>query len=83
MSETSVTMAIYQPHAHEMTLRPSTETKVLYLALSRDVWFSLNSNGCDVTAEAEAVDRLAELASEAAAQLRAIAATAMTGGGRP
>ncbi|GAA2279276.1 hypothetical protein GCM10010149_23750 [Nonomuraea roseoviolacea subsp. roseoviolacea] len=88
MSEVRAGVSIYQPRASEMTLRPHPESETLFFTLSTDhVWFALNAADSDVAAEAEAMDRLAELATEAAARLRALhtvmaGATAEGGGGR-
>ncbi|MBN6052699.1 hypothetical protein JYK22_12245, partial [Nonomuraea sp. RK-328] len=89
MSEVRAGVSIYQPCASEMTLRPHPESEILFFTLSTDhVWFVLNTIGSDLAAEAEAMERLAELASEAAARLRALptvmaGATTDGGGARP
>lgn len=76
MSKVSAGVAIYKPCAGEMRLELSSESDSLFLTLSNyHVWFALNSNGADVAAEAAAMERLAELAVEAAARLRALADT--------
>ncbi|MFD0891530.1 hypothetical protein ACFQ08_43865, partial [Streptosporangium algeriense] len=72
MSRVHAGVTIRDPRAAEMSLRPHTEPgpDVLFLTLSHHhVWFSLGAEG-DLEAEAAAMDRLAELASDAAARLR-------------
>ncbi|MEU7004471.1 hypothetical protein [Nonomuraea sp. NPDC046570] len=75
MSQVSAGIAVYDPRAEEMHL--NARSGWLFLTVARNhVWFALNhstSDG-DVEAEAAAMDRLAELAVEAAARLRALAA---------
>lgn len=77
MSRTHVDLAIYEPRAEEMSLKDSTESSAMFLIISRHhVWFALNLDGDDVQAQAAAMDRLAELAAEAAARLRALSPSA-------
>ena len=76
MSTTGLNLAIYDPRAEEMSLRDSTESAAMFLTISHQhVWFALNRDGDDVQAQAAAMDRLAELAAEAAARLRALSPT--------
>lgn len=75
MSRVRASASIHEPRAAEMRLTASAESDALFLTVSDDhVWFCLNPSAGDLEAEAEAMDRLAELATEAAARLRSIAA---------
>ncbi|WP_169948631.1 hypothetical protein [Microbispora sp. H11081] len=76
MSTTNVNLAIYEPRAEEMSLKDGTKSAAMFLTISHEhVWFALNLTGDDVQAQAAAMDRLAELAIEAAARLRALSPT--------
>ncbi|GAA0948561.1 hypothetical protein [Nonomuraea longicatena] len=75
MSTVRASAAIYRPRAAEMTLRDSTDpdSDAMFLTLAQDhVWITLNGSSADPAAEAEAMERLADLATEAAARLRAL-----------
>ncbi|WP_182876111.1 hypothetical protein [Microbispora sp. H10670] len=77
MSDIHTSVAIYRPRAEEMSLDFNAERQVSFLTVSsRHVWFALGAAGSDLAAEAAAMDRLAELAAEAAARLREAAAHA-------
>ncbi|GAA0949183.1 hypothetical protein [Nonomuraea longicatena] len=68
------TLTVHKPRASEMSLMDTTLPKshALYLELNGTVWVALNSRGSDLAAEIEAMERLADLATEAAARLRAL-----------
>ncbi|MEU8104502.1 hypothetical protein AB0C18_12360 [Nonomuraea muscovyensis] len=84
MSHISASVHFNAPRAGEMELATSAKTGALFLHLSEhDVTIILNSVRSDVAAEIAAMDRLAELASEAASRLRAFTATSVAGGERP
>ncbi|WP_147425469.1 hypothetical protein [Bailinhaonella thermotolerans] len=70
MSEIYHQTSIFYPRAEEMSLQDSEHSDSLYLNLAREVWLSLGAVEADLEAEAAAMDRLAELAGQAAAQLR-------------
>ncbi|MFC3982482.1 hypothetical protein [Streptosporangium jomthongense] len=75
MSRVNAGVTIRDPRAAEMSLQASTApgSDVLFLTISWDhVWFSVGAEG-DLEAEAAAMDRLAELATETAARLRSLA----------
>ncbi|MBO4274941.1 hypothetical protein [Microbispora triticiradicis] len=81
MSTVQMSAAIREPRAEEMSLDFNAELQVSFLTVSSEhVWFSLGAADADLSAEAAAMDRLAELATEAAARLRE-AAAARTGNG--
>lgn len=64
--------ALYGPRAEDITLTPSPAfAGVFRLELGCGVYVEVGGLGRDVGAEAAAMDRLAELATEAAAKLRA------------
>ncbi|MEU9832731.1 NUDIX domain-containing protein [Streptosporangium sp. NPDC048047] len=74
-SHLAASVGIYAPRSAEMRLTtladaPSSGLLVLHIS-NAPAWFALNSTGADIEAEAEAMERLAELATEAAARLRA------------
>lgn len=71
-SRVSVSAAIYDPRADDMQLRDS-KSDALFLTIADHIWFGLRLVGSDMEAEAAAMDRLAELATEAAARLRSVA----------
>jgi len=72
MSHVQAGIAVYDPRATEMRLRASEDGSSLFLTLADDrVWFTLAGGGADLAAEAEAMERLAVLAAESAAAIRA------------
>ncbi|RGA04482.1 hypothetical protein DI270_013395 [Microbispora triticiradicis] len=80
MSDIYTTVSIYEPRAKEMSLDLSTELKTSFLFLSHtSLYFALGADGSDLAAEAAAMDRLAELATSAAAHLREAAAARTAG----
>ncbi|MFD0890512.1 hypothetical protein ACFQ08_38720 [Streptosporangium algeriense] len=79
MSHVSSSLGIYSPRAEEMSLtasiNPGSTVLYLNLATSAPVWFAIGAvdERDSLESEAAAMDRLAELATEAAARLRALA----------
>ena len=64
--------ALYELRATDITLTTSqTFPDVIRIDLGCGVYVEVGGKGADVEAEAAALDRLAELATQAAAQLRA------------
>ncbi|MET8140405.1 hypothetical protein ABZU32_08870 [Sphaerisporangium sp. NPDC005288] len=66
-------IAIRDPRASEMRIHPYEEGGAFFFSVCDDVWFTLRQATADVKEveeEAAAMDRLAELAAEAAATLR-------------
>ncbi|HUR06155.1 MAG TPA: hypothetical protein VM347_26650 [Nonomuraea sp.] len=83
MSHISAGVAVYDPRATEMGLRASADGSSLFLTLtSNHVWFALAGAHADLAAEAEAMDRLAVLAAESAATIRARITESGAGEGR-
>ncbi|MEU4226001.1 hypothetical protein AB0F17_17030 [Nonomuraea sp. NPDC026600] len=80
MSHVQAGIAVYDPRPGEMRLRASEDGSSLFLTLADDrVWFALAGAGADLAAEAAAMDRLAVLAAESAATIRARLAEAGEG----
>lgn len=76
MSRINASVTIFQPRAAEMELETGLKSGALFLTLSdQPVFIALNTSRSDVAAEVAAMERLAELAGEAAARLRALADT--------
>ncbi|MER6508272.1 hypothetical protein ABT158_15735 [Nonomuraea sp. NPDC001636] len=70
-SHVNASAAIHQPRAHEMNLYEIDGADALILILSTNhVWFNLSTAEGDREANAEAMERLATLAAEAATRLR-------------
>jgi hypothetical protein len=71
MAHTTVAAAIHDPRPHDMRIHAGDQdpdTAYLYLDYG-NVWFALNRRNT-AAAQADAMDRLAELATQAAAWLR-------------
>ncbi|MEV0197382.1 hypothetical protein [Nonomuraea sp. NPDC050691] len=86
MSRINASVTLFQPRAAEMELETGPMSGALFLTVSdQPVFIALNTSRSDVAAEVAAMERLAELATEAAARLRALAdaAAAAMGGERP
>ena len=72
LTRVSAAAAIYDPDASEIKLWESSEFPgVLYLNLDRAHWFVLGEAVSDLAAEADAMERLSEVAGQAAERLRA------------
>lgn len=72
MSHIDAELTIRDPRAHDMRIlhQPDIPLISLHLAGPSRVWFALGTHYSDREAEAAAMDRLADLATQAAALLR-------------